>query len=83
MRMYAEIFLNKPVAAKRPMENPVRVNFAFPNDYYIEQHAQVLLLTHIEVDLVMLRSIMPTAIIEEFKMLHTEGRSQCKGKDHM
>ena len=76
MRTYAEISLNKPVAAKKPMENPVTVNFAFPNDYCIEQHAQALLLTHSEVDSMMLRSIMPTAIIEGFKMLHTEGRSQ-------
>lgn len=74
--MYAEISLNKPVAAKRPMENLAAVNFVLPLVYYIEQHAQALLLTHSEVDLVMLRSIMPTAITEGFKVLHMEGRSQ-------
>ena len=76
MRMYAEISLNKPVAAKRPMENLAAVNVLLPMDYYIGQHAQALLLIDSEVDLMMLRSIMSVAIIEGFKILHTEGRSQ-------
>ena len=72
MRMYAEISLNKPVAAKRPMEDHAAVNFVFPMDYYIERCAQALLLTHNELHLVMLRSVMP---IEAFRVLYIENKS--------
>ena len=73
MRMYAEISLNKPVAGKRPMEDHAAVNFVFPMDYYIEQCAQALLLTHSELHLVMLRSVMP---IEAFRVLCVHRRQK-------
>ena len=71
MRAYAEISLNKSMTAKRPMEDRAAFNFIFPMDYYIERCAQALLLTYSEVDLVMLRSVMPTTIIEAFLGCYT------------